>query len=453
MNDPINDRIDVIKSSILLRIRPDDPEKIKLEALARFLIGKINEIGKNEGIFGQLVGSTARGTWLSGEHDLDIFIMFPPEKDREYLEEKGLDIARTIAGTAEHFEERYAEHPYINAVFSGYEVDLVPAFSVRSASEIKSAVDRTPFHNAFVSSRIVGLEDEVLLLKQFLKGIGVYGSELRKRGFSGYLVELLIIHYGSFTNLLEAACAWKCGITIDIEKHGILAHDDPMVMIDPTDPARNVAAVLSPDNLCIFIDKACGFLENPEEAYFIPHVPLPLNDDEFNELQKTRATSLIAIEFHAPDVVEDILFPQLYKMEESIAEMFKRFDFRVYHSGVWAGRKAMVIFELESANLPYVRKHTGPEVGSGKHADAFKSKYTGSNAFSRVYIRNCRYMVDIPRKYYNARELLVSEIKKCGLGKHISISITEGYKILENEEILYVKDEDFRRFLRSFFIK
>jgi len=152
------------------------------------------------------------------------------------LKKKDFYIARRIAHDAESFEERYAEHPYINAVFSGYEVDLVPAFAVKSASEIKSAVDRTPFHNAYVTERIAGLEDEVLLLKQFMKGIGVYGSELRKRGFSGYLAELLIIHYGSFIALLEAACEWKRSITIDIEKHGILVHDDPMVMIDPQIP-------------------------------------------------------------------------------------------------------------------------------------------------------------------------------------------------------------------------
>jgi tRNA nucleotidyltransferase (CCA-adding enzyme) len=171
--------INTIRALILSSIRPSDKERHKLISLARRIIARINSIGKDEGINinGILVGSSARRTWISGEHDLDIFIMFPPDVEREFLEEKGLYVARKIAYVGESFEERYAEHPYIHAVIDGFEVDLVPAFNVESAGEIKSAVDRTPFHNKYVDTRIKGLEDEVLLLKQFQKGIGVYGSE------------------------------------------------------------------------------------------------------------------------------------------------------------------------------------------------------------------------------------------------------------------------------------
>jgi len=259
--------LNIILASIISSIRPSDKERQKLNTLAQRIIERINSIGKAGGlnINAILVGSSDRGTWSSGEHDLDIFIMFPPHVERQYLEEKGLYIARKIAQEGDSFEERYAEHPYIHAVIEGFEIDLVPAFNVESASEIKSAVDRTPFHNKYVTSKIKGHEDDVLLLKQFQKGIGVYGSELKRCGFSGYLVELLIIYYGSFRKVLEAACGWKFGTLIDIEKHGNIIHKDPMIMIDPTDPGRNVAAALSLDNMCIFIDKACDFLKNPDE--------------------------------------------------------------------------------------------------------------------------------------------------------------------------------------------
>lgn len=130
--------IDRISTSILSRIKPGDAEKQKLRALAQSMISRINAIGKAEGlnIKGVLVGSSARGTWLAGEHDLDIFIMFPADATREYLEEKGLYVARKIAEGAQSYDERYAEHPYINAIFDGFEVDLVPAFGVQSAAEI-----------------------------------------------------------------------------------------------------------------------------------------------------------------------------------------------------------------------------------------------------------------------------------------------------------------------------
>lgn len=444
-----------IRPLILSSIRPSEKERRKLKTLAQRIIKSVDSIGKAEGlnVNGILVGSSARGTWISGEHDLDIFIMFPPDAQRQYLEEKGLYIARKIAQEGESFEERYAEHPYIHAVIDGFEIDLVPAFNVESAREIKSAVDRTPFHNKYVDSRIKGLEDDVLLLKQFQKGIGVYGSELKTRGFSGYLVELLVINYGSFENVLKAACGWKYGTLIDIENHGTIIHKDPLVMIDPTDPARNVAAALSIDNMCIFIDRACDFLKQPDVSYFRMQIPEPFHDTNLEAIISERGTSLIAVEFKTPDEVEDVVYPQLYKLEESCREMLERYDFRVYNSGVWSEKMAVVLYELESSKLPEVKKHTGPMVGMREHASVFKSKYEHDRKFSNVYIRNGKYMVEIPRKYSSARSLIGSEILKCSLGKHIGVSMKKKFNIMENLEILKIKDEGFRRFLRRFFDK
>jgi tRNA nucleotidyltransferase (CCA-adding enzyme) len=447
--------IETIKTCVLSRIKPSEDEKIRLENLAKSIISRINILGESEGIDirGILVGSSARGTWISGEHDLDIFIMFPPDQERQYLEEKGLYVARKIAMQGESFEERYAEHPYIHAIFDGFEVDLVPAFNVKSGAEIRSAVDRTPFHNTYVSSRIQGSEDEVLLLKQFQKGIGVYGSELKTRGFSGFLAELLVIHYGLFENVLKAACDWKAGTSIDIENHGTLIHRDPLVMIDPTDPSRNVAAALSLDNMCVFIDKSCEFLENPDEKYFKVQIPKPLGDDEFRKIINERGSSLLAIVFKVPDIVEDVLFPQLHKLEDSVCEMLEKYDFLIFNSAVWADENAIVLLELESANLPLVKKHVGPNVWAKDFALSFKEKYNNSRTFSNIFIQNGRYMVEIPRKYSIARKLIESEILKCGLGKHLALSIKKEFHVIENEELLNIRNEEWRKFLRGFFEK
>ncbi len=444
-----------IRASVLSRIKPTAAERDRLQSVTESIIAQINAIGRAENIniSARLVGSSARGTWISSEHDLDIFIMFPPDAEREYLEQKGLYVARKVSEGAEKFEERYAEHPYIHATFDGFDVDLVPAFNVESASEIKSAVDRTPFHNSFILSKIAGIEDEVLQLKQFMKGAGVYGSELKTHGFSGYLVELLVIHYGSFMQVLKATRYWKAGLIIDIEKYGNSVHNDPLVVIDPTDPARNVAAALSLDNMCIFIDKAGEFLQNPDERFFYQPVIEPLDDAGFRTILEERGTSLIALEFEAPDEVEDVIYPQLHKLGNSLCEMFKRYDFCVGNSGVWTCGMAVIIFELESASLPNVRKHTGPQVWSGMHALAFKSKYKDADTFSNIYIRNGKYIVDIPRKYKEAKKLVISELLKCSLGKHLAYSIKKEYRVLQDTELLEIKDDDFRRFLRKFFEK
>ena len=96
------------------------------------------------------------------------------------------------------YEIRYAEHPYVHGIVKGVEVDVVPCYRLKDASRIKSAVDRTPFHHEWLKDRIKGKENEVRLLKGFLKANGLYGAEYKVRGFSGYLCELLIMFYGSF---------------------------------------------------------------------------------------------------------------------------------------------------------------------------------------------------------------------------------------------------------------
>jgi tRNA nucleotidyltransferase (CCA-adding enzyme) len=180
---------------------------------------------------------------------------------------------------------------------------------------------------------------------------------------------------------------------------------------------------------------------------------VPLEDGDFESTMDERGTAVIAIEFTAPDEVEDVIFPQLHKMEDSVREMLERYDFRVYNSGIWAEKKAVLVFEMESGSLPALKKHAGPQVWAEEHAAAFKSKYAGSNAFSNVHIRNGKYMVDIPRKYKTAKQLLEAELPKCGLGKHVALSIKKEYHVLENEQILDIREKEFREFLQKFFKK
>ncbi len=70
---------------------------------------------------------------------------------------------------------------------------------------IQSAVDRTPFHTRYITERINGLIDDVLLLKQFTKAGGIYGSDQMTEGFSGYLCESAYTPLRGFTPLIEGS--------------------------------------------------------------------------------------------------------------------------------------------------------------------------------------------------------------------------------------------------------
>ncbi len=446
--------IDKVRSQVLRKVTPGKSEEEVLQRLTNQIIAEVNATAKELGIDAHalLVGSAARNTWISGDRDLDIFIMFPESATDETLESLGLEIAKKVAPK---YEERYAEHPYIRAFFGEYQVDIVPCFEVRDASAIRSAVDRTPFHNEYVKKKIKGLEDEARLLKQFMKGIGVYGSELKTMGFSGYLCELLIIKYKSFLDVVQNASKWRRDIVIDIENHRTLEHDAPLAIIDPVDPSRNVAAAVSLDNFCTFVDASREFLKSPSIHFFFPPQVKPLTDKGLAQELKRRGTELLAVVFDTPNVVDDILYPQLYKAARSIEDLLHRNDFRASRSGVWSGAKSIILLEMEVASLPSIKKHVGPPVGSAAHAEKFKTKHANLHP----YIEDGTYVVEIPRAHTKAKDLLKSQLETCGLGKHVSEAIGRGYRVLKGAQIAKISgmdktdDKDFRIFLKKYFRK
>jgi len=139
----------------------------------------------------------------------------------------------------------YAEHPYLTVRIEGVEVDVVPAFRIPRGQRPITAVDRTPFHTEFVLAHTdERTRDEVRLLKQFMKGIGVYGAEIKVQGFSGYVAELLVIAHSSFEETLRAASSWRHPVVVDKLVKPLREFSEPLVIPDPTDPLRNAASAV-----------------------------------------------------------------------------------------------------------------------------------------------------------------------------------------------------------------
>jgi tRNA nucleotidyltransferase (CCA-adding enzyme) len=410
------------------------------------IIARIEDLARERGLSlkAMLVGSAARGTWLSGDHDLDIFLGVPPGGDLG----AALEIARLIA--PDH-EEKYAEHAYVHARMDGFEVDLVPCYLVEDAARLLSAVDRTPFHTKYVGSRITGREDDVLLLKQFMKGVNVYGSELKTGGFSGYLAELLVLCYGSFAAVLQAASAWRPGQRLDLEGHGIGRHDEPLIMVDPVDPGRNVAAALTLDRMLQFASVARSFLAEPKLDFFFPPPQAPLSDEELIALINARGTMPILLEFAAPDVVEDVLYPQLRKAEGSVKALIERNGFSMLRSDVSTYRdRVVMLFEMQVWQLSKACPRIGPPVWQADHLSRFLAAHP--RPLSGPYIANGKVVVEEARQYTSARDLLAEESANLSLGKHLSASIREGHNIYAGRELLGIKDEGFRIFLAHYFL-
>ena len=427
MRDPVED-------AVLPAIRPSEEEQKHIDQVVGLILKAARNMGGAEPM---VVGSVARGTFIHGDRDLDIFLLFDPALSREVLEEEGLKLARSIAGAlATGFHEKYAEHPYINATIDGLDVDLVPCFRVESAAAIRSAVDRTPFHTRYIEARIPPLVDDVLLMKQFAKSGGVYGSDLMTQGFSGYLCELLILSYGGFSAMLAAAAAWKPGTLIDPEGHQAKDFSDPLIVIDPVDPCRNVAASLSLDRMFEFVELARGYRESPSRSFFsVPDSPV-LSREDLAAVLTAKGTFLYTITLETPPYIPDVIVPQLRRSLESVKGLLERNGFSVNHADcAMSDACCILLFELDTGQVPCSRRHSGPPLWNQANAQRFFEKYhSGSSPaiLGGPYIENGRYIVEVERRYTQAADLLRSpDVLTVGLGKHVRQSMEKNWDLCE----------------------
>jgi tRNA nucleotidyltransferase (CCA-adding enzyme) len=436
-----------LEETVLLDLRPTEQEQELVCGLSKRLLAAIARSGKAEGM---VVGSIARHTWVKGDRDLDIFMLFDPVLSREQLEEEGLSLARGIAGSfTDQFHEKYAEHPYINATIDDVDVDLVPCYHVDSATHIQSAVDRTPFHTRYITDRINGLIDDVLLLKQFTKAGGIYGSDQMTGGFSGYLCELLILHYGGFTPLIKAAATWHPGLVIDIEKHAAKKFDEPLVVIDPVDPKRNVAAAVSLDRMAEFVELARGYNEKPVYEFFAHPMERCILKKELAAIISQRRTFIYAITFATPQYIPEIVVPQLKRSVIALREFLERNGFSVHHvSYDMQADRCMFLLELLVGELPAIRQHYGPPLWNHENADKFRKKHLVEH-LSGPFIENGRYEMEVFREYQTARSLLSSDaLLMVSLGKHVRQSLEMGWTLHEGAECW---QEEFAPFIAEFF--
>jgi tRNA nucleotidyltransferase (CCA-adding enzyme) len=399
-----------------------------------------------------VVGSIARHTWVRGDRDLDIFMLFDPSLSREALETEGLGLARSIAAAlTDRFHEKYAEHPYINATIDDVDVDLVPCYNVTSATRIQSAVDRTPFHTRYIADKINGMIDDVLLLKRFAKVGGIYGSDQMTEGFSGYLCELLILYYGGFTQLMESATKWRPHLVIDPEQHAAKTFDEPLVVIDPVDPRRNVAASVSLDRMAEFIELARGYIEDPSADFFMLAAPQTITRDELARKLEQRGTFLYAVIFETPPYIEEVIVPQLKRSVTAIREHLERNGFAVHHGHYMMEReRCMLLFELLVDKLPNIRRHAGPPLWNQENADKFRDKYLLQQD-SGPFIEGGRYEAEVPREFTCARDILASPaLLNVSLGKHVRISLEKGWQVKQGTECW---DEEFSSFIAGFFAR
>ncbi|HTT26109.1 MAG TPA: CCA tRNA nucleotidyltransferase [Thermoplasmata archaeon] len=369
-----------------------------------------------------IAGSAARGGFLSDRVDIDLFLLFDPKLSRDALRQHGLDLARTIL--PEH-EIRYAEHPYLRGTFEGFRVDAVPGYAVADGAHPQSAVDRTPFHQAYLEARETPeLLDQIRLTKQFLRVLGVYGSEARTGGFSGYLVELLVLRFGSFRCLLEAARSWRPPVRLPTTPGAAprVPDDTALILDDPVDPARNVSSALTRQNLALFVLAAAAYLEHPHREAFTIAPTATWDRAHGLAAVAERGTHVAVLTVPRMDLVDDVLYPQLRRAERGVRDAADRWGFQPIGTGVGADAADLVLaVEVAHGRLPAVRVRDGPPVGLDR-VGSFLEKWQTAQPppLQGPYVRTDGTLaVETLREHRGLETLLAAELPQLALGQDL----------------------------------
>ena len=387
------------------------------KALVDSYVSQLDEVV--DVVFG---GSFAKGTWLPGHADIDIFVKIKPSVAIDKFERMGREIG---SKALKNFgpKLRYSDHPYVEATVNDIRVNVVPCYDVEQG-KWQSAADRSPFHTQYISSHFDdGKRKQARLLKKFFKSVGIYGAEISTEGFSGYVSEVLVLKYSSFENILLAAANWQERQIIavcDYDPDFVKTFNNPLTIIDPVDGRRNLGTAISPESVAKFILAARAFLENPSLMFFKE------GDKKYRQRssRKLLLPNVLVVEFSHERKSPDIIWGQLKRSINAIAKQLELAHFVVLRSSCVTDEtsSAALAFLLESMTLPVYTKKKGPEIFRRKDTASFLSNRK-SKPLAIWVDREMRISTLIERKATDARKfiesLLLDHHQNSGISKDL----------------------------------
>ena len=396
-----------------------EKSKSKIADLAFKLVE--NEIGKYPEVLGlEFGGSYAKGTWLSKDADVDIFVKFKKNTSEEKFEQ----ISKKIGFDAlkSYFPYvRYSEHPYVEAKIKDTKINVVPFYDVK-LGEWKSSADRSPFHTKFMGKSLTTkMRDEVRILKTFLKSNGIYGAEIAKQGFSGYVSEVLILNFGSFENTIKSISSINENQIIGktTKKFGT-----SIVIIDPIDSNRNLAAAISNENVGKFILVSRGFKEKPRLIFF---------KNKKSEISKKYWNNLLVIKFDFKSRSPDVIWGQIKRATTSLSTQLELGGFNVLRSKAHTDqvKDAYLLFFLESTKISKTYSKNGPEFFRENSSKSFISKNLKNTEL--MWIKTDGKIISLEkRKHADAVKFITEFLKKnlqTGVPKGLLADFKRGFGV------------------------
>ena len=391
-------------------------EKSKKQIANQAFILVENQIRNYPEIVGlEFGGSYAKDTWLSKEADVDIFIKFK----KSITDEKFTEISKKVG-----FESmkkynpyvRYSEHPYVEARIKKTKINVVPCYDV-NLGEWKSSADRSPFHTKYMQNALTPkMRNEVRILKTFLKLTKIYGAEIAKQGFSGYVSEVLILNFGSFENVIKSIAK--------IQQNQIIGKttkvfETSIIIIDPIDSNRNLAAAISDENIGKFI-RACRSFQNKSTLQFFKPKKL--------KSSKNNWENVLVVKFNFKMRSPDIIWGQVKRATTSLTTQLELGGFNVLRSKPYVDEQneAYLFFLLESIKIPKNYPKRGPEFFRESDCNSFISKNISKTEL--MWIGDDKRIISLEKRKYNDVVKFMTELLKNNLQTGISKGLQSDFK-------------------------
>jgi len=373
--------INSLLKEVLEEVRPSKKElqdiKDSLEKFTEEIRKKLKIRKIDAEIF--IGGSFAKKTMIrKGHYEIDIFIRF----DKKH---KGIsDLTKKILGKRKNLLVIHGSRDYFRIRASkNLFFEIIPVRKIKTPREAENITDLSYSHVKYVKKKIKSekILDDILLAKAFCYGNNCYGAESYINGFSGYALELLIYHYGSFLNFVRAMTRIKGKEIIDIEKHHknkqrILMNinaaklGSPIVLIDPTYKQRNVLAALSYSTFGKFQKTCKKFLKNPSIKAFETK---EINFEKRKKDAKRKGYEFVLIEAKTSKQEGVIAGSKLLKFYNHLASEIKKY-FEIKNKGFeYEGKKSAKFFFTVKRRSELLMQ--GPLKSQKKHAEKFRKKH------------------------------------------------------------------------------
>ena len=250
------------------------------------------------------------------------------------------------------------------------------------------------------------------------------------------LIDTLALYYGSFMESIRQASSWTQGTLLEMGKPRTVLdmkkreRGVDLVVIDPVDPDRNLAAAVRPERLWSFVAAGREFLRGSEIRYFFPPQFTRKTNSQFAERIRASGRELSAIVFKHRALVPDVLWGQLMKLEKSMVELMDREDFHIYRSTIWSDEKieSAILLEADRAVISSVKMQKGPPVSKKEDSQSFLQRHLGARDTARgPWIEGDRWVVEKKRRICTIAELVKASLREEAYGLTIPKQIGESY--------------------------